>query len=486
MMFVCGGRSGSGKTSFTRRLHESLFMRPRDRRIFWFSFVEGDSRKPISFPGFDFTIFTISLEDGATVEATWRETKGLILEQYPQYLDKICILGTKSDLVAHDFTDEDIPTQRLPTCVPFYGGMKYFATSAVTGSGIEELLLYIANQVHPPPAKQNQLQCFLRNATELLLNIIASAFALQSPRYANDETADTYDLPNDEAVAALCSSPIAVDYDAYHAKHSPWGGSPAKRITSTLIAKPPQFTERANTMFARAQFKGVPIPQPRYPHLREWYITDFVKGRMLLDCWDSLSVFKKFRIACTLRTYISQMRRFSRFTPGSVDGGHIYGNVYDGGERMFYGPFDSSRKFHQWVHDVLNAGWLLVSGARAEHMRCSGNYDPTLIPTEPRFSVDFDQPLVFTHGDLSPSNVILSDDGVLWLVDWADSGYYPRWMEALAAYQYENHCSYWKYLLWFVVGPRLHFQDAWAYFIDRVYKHGSPTPREPVWKTWCM
>ncbi|KIM39117.1 hypothetical protein M413DRAFT_29676 [Hebeloma cylindrosporum] len=90
-------------------------------------------------------------------------------------------------------------------------------------------------------------------------------------------------------------------------------------------------------------------------------------------------------------------------------------------------------------------------------------------------------PLVFTHGDLSLSNVMLSDDGTLWIVDWADSGFYPPWMEALGVYRYENHPQSWKRLRWLIVGPTPLQQKNWEYFGKVCERYASMEPREATW-----
>lgn len=74
--------------------------------------------------------------------------------------------------------------------------------------------------------------------------------------------------------------------------------APTWKIASTLIAKRLGHFERSNNIFVRTH-TNIPVPQPRYLHLKEALITDFIPGSMLLECWDSLSPFYQFCIACT-------------------------------------------------------------------------------------------------------------------------------------------------------------------------------------------
>lgn len=38
-------------------------------------------------------------------------------------------------------------------------------------------------------------------------------------------------------------------------------------------------------------------------------------------------------------------------------------------------------------------------------------------------------PLVLTHLDIHPDNVILDNDNRVWLIDWELAGFYPQWFE---------------------------------------------------------
>jgi thiamine kinase-like enzyme len=58
-----------------------------------------------------------------------------------------------------------------------------------------------------------------------------------------------------------------------------------------------------------------------------------------------------------------------------------------------------------------------------------------------------DYPLVLTHQDLVPRNIIVGDDPdrTLWVVDWGWAGFYPEWWESLAmSAQAVNEEILWK------------------------------------------
>jgi len=42
---------------------------------------------------------------------------------------------------------------------------------------------------------------------------------------------------------------------------------------------------------------------------------------------------------------------------------------------------------------------------------------------------DSSLPLVFTHFDLSPRNLLLDERNRLWVIDFQFSGFYPQWFE---------------------------------------------------------
>ena len=206
----------------------------------------------------------------------------------------------------------------------------------------------------------------------------------------------------------------------------------------------------------------IPVPQPRYPHLSSWLVMDLVPGQMPLECWEKQSSFMKFRIACTLRGYISQLRRLSGITPGTVVGGSVDGILFEDEER---GPFDSSTSFRHWCEMVAHYGWCSII---THHRHVLPSQGPPPYPV-----MGNEWPLVFTHGDLNLGNIMLSEDGVLWIIDWASSGFFPPWLESVAIKIYSDAPSSWRWLRWFIAGTYPQYEYFWDLFIQDVHRFHS-------------
>lgn len=163
-----------------------------------------------------------------------------------------------------------------------------------------------------------------------------------------------------------------------------------------------------------------------------YMVIERIRGRTLEAAWPQLSVLAKLRVACTLRTYVAQLRLLRRSVPGTLDG-----SVSDG--RYF--NIDGSTPFSSYAD--LTAYWnhkLFVS-KRAGHA--------------PHDTKGFDEsaPLVFTHGDLCMRNILLGDDGKVYILDWAWSGFYPQWLEYACMRQAADpEPRLWQWLMPFIAG----------------------------------
>jgi len=260
-------------------------------------------------------------------------------------------------------------------------------------------------------------------------------------------------------INTLVQSPEAVAWDNTLRAHTAEHFISTHRITPTLLAKEINPSERENMSYIR-QHTTIPVPQPPYPHLSSWLVMDLVKGRMLLDCWDAQSAFMKFRIACTMRVYISQLQQLRGSIPGTVAGGIVSGVLFEHEDR---GPFQDFTRFRQYYEMVSESGW--ASSVRAR--RSIGSVQPLAHPSV----MGVRWPLVFTHGDLNLGNIMLSEEGVLWIVDWETSGFFPPWLETVGLRYYHSAPKSWQRFRWFMAGWYPDYEQLWDFFMDDVHRY---------------
>lgn len=121
---------------------------------------------------------------------------------------------------------------------------------------------------------------------------------------------------------------------------------------------------------------------------------------------------------------------------------------------------------------------IAMKAAKAQLSTASKNYLPTTTG-----------PLVFTHHDLAPRNILLDESGRLWLVDWDIAGWYPCYFEYAAMHNFiPEHWTWfarmrWNLITWIAAGywekqkcelERIRFRAG-----RRVHllKHGGPSRR---------
>ncbi|KZT00690.1 uncharacterized protein LAESUDRAFT_731995 [Laetiporus sulphureus 93-53] len=146
---------------------------------------------------------------------------------------------------------------------------------------------------------------------------------------------------------------------------------------------------------------------------------EFVPGRTLDQCWSSLSLWRKVKIIWTLRGYVKQLRQVHyRPAEGELRPGPI-GEQPQECEGLCFtdygaGPFSNYAELAEWFSHKLSV---------AQRMKKAS------ILARP---FDASMPLVLTHLDLAPRNLLLGNDNRLWVLDWGLSGFYPRWFEYAA------------------------------------------------------
>ncbi|KAM5534660.1 hypothetical protein V8D89_011672 [Ganoderma adspersum] len=185
------------------------------------------------------------------------------------------------------------------------------------------------------------------------------------------------------------------------------------RISDTMIVKHGRvLSVEVETMVFIKQHTRIPVPTVHLLFVLEdstYLVMEYIPGGDLQHLWPNLQETERRQVLSQLQQYVHDLRAI---TPPSAVPGPIGGDVCRG--RWFSefgaGPFKS--------HQELVAWW----NSKLPPTRDRGDASDVA----ERFQAD--HPLVFTHGDLAPRNLILRD-GVLWVVDWEQAGWYPAYLE---------------------------------------------------------
>ncbi|KAI5994785.1 kinase-like domain-containing protein [Pisolithus albus] len=285
----------------------------------------------------------------------------------------------------------------------------------------------------------------------MLADALDTILTFVAPETMSDRihSSDVDELSDDAIRALVRRAPrVHPDYNVF-------------KLTPTTAMKITHFTQEdaidcpeANAI--RLVSSKTTIPVPRVHRVmkgrRDFLIVmDYIKGQTLAEVWPTFSEWRKFSIAFTLRCYVRQLRRLkaSPTTPPgplSEQGPQICESPVFGQVQSCRGPFASYSEFSTWFNE-----------------RCKMGLDARRLPEDhPSRKKKFDdsEPMVLTHQDINLRNIILGDDGRLWLVDWEWSGYYPPWFEFVTTQrQAEDPIisgtddELWKSLIPFICGP---------------------------------
>ncbi|KAI0905956.1 kinase-like protein [Ustulina deusta] len=153
--------------------------------------------------------------------------------------------------------------------------------------------------------------------------------------------------------------------------------------------------------------KHTTIPVPRvYATTSKTITMDYIEGIGLDKAWNSLSDVDRVEITNQLRSYLDQLRAIK----GSYVGGVGRTPAID--ERRFSdegGPFESEAEWNDF----------LLEGAPC----------PEILKSIVRSQLRTDHEIVFTHGDLHPSNIIVRNGRIAAIIDWELAGFYPEYHE---------------------------------------------------------
>ncbi|PVH95055.1 phosphotransferase family protein [Periconia macrospinosa] len=186
-------------------------------------------------------------------------------------------------------------------------------------------------------------------------------------------------------------------------------------------------TEAINLWAIRRIFQNaIPVPEVYGWRVRErqgkspevYIYMQLVQGLRLDQQWPELSTTDKYAICSDLRAMVSRLRglRDSELQ-------QVIGSIYHGlaSDRCLQGlpllrPFLSRVEFHDWL------SWLWRRKVP----------DPQSLEDPWRALLPDNGPVVFTHGDLRPANIIVTMNSpfkIVAIVDWEQAGWYPDYWE---------------------------------------------------------
>ncbi|KAK0441504.1 kinase-like domain-containing protein [Desarmillaria tabescens] len=254
----------------------------------------------------------------------------------------------------------------------------------------------------------------------------------------------------DEQVLGLC---YAVPSEAWDKEESPTGMLP--HITSGIVAKSmlipvDGMPSEALILNLVHEATNIPVPQVRRvvtSHFKAVILMDYIPGARLSDVWHELSLFRKIRVAMTLRSYILQLRSIRHpraLIPGPMASGNRAMTCWS--PRIFGTMIESRGPFASYddLSSFFNTRQTMSLGASSE----LENFDDS-------------SHLVLVHHDLNMRNIILGDDGQIWLIDWGWSGFYPPWWEYVSMKkQAEKNWAFMVLFIPFICDPFFR-QDMW-------------------------
>ncbi|KAK7690236.1 hypothetical protein QCA50_006890 [Cerrena zonata] len=201
--------------------------------------------------------------------------------------------------------------------------------------------------------------------------------------------------------------------------------NPVKLITPDVVMKRGGEVEVISTNFVR-NHTTIPVPRcgriihdPMENKHHAFVCTEYIPGCTLAECWEELGWWTRFRVIITLREYVRQLRNLRHTVPGPINHEACRGSVFADNSA---GPFEDYAAFSAFFN------------RQYDHQK---EYKPRYIANVQK-PFDDSGPLVFSHHDMHMRNIILGEDGQLWLIDWDLAGFYPIFFEYCAIKMFES------------------------------------------------
>lgn len=185
--------------------------------------------------------------------------------------------------------------------------------------------------------------------------------------------------------------------------------------------------KEAETISFISQNTTIPVPKilGAYTHDSKGYIVmSRIRGTPLSDSLHSLSSSEYDSIAADMKTYLDQLRgltieKFEKSSfIGSIGGGECKDKIFCSGSDK-RGPFTTESEMYSNICERLC------------DLRSWGNPKPdhSMHFIRRMYSENSNHAIRFTHGDLSPGNIMIENGHVVGILDWQEAGWYPEYWE---------------------------------------------------------
>ncbi|KAH9996375.1 hypothetical protein F4779DRAFT_607020 [Xylariaceae sp. FL0662B] len=175
---------------------------------------------------------------------------------------------------------------------------------------------------------------------------------------------------------------------------------------------------------------------------------DRIPGKTLETAWPELGWIESLRLAFQLRHHIRRLRSAVSTSAGSLATGKCKSYYLE--DSFGLPPRATCHQVNAFLNfwaSFVNIG-VEVKKTPAEHAIC------------PRPVFSYSRPFVFTHHDLAPRNIMLDPKGQLWLTDWDEAGFYPKFFEYAGMYNFiytqsgwdKSAMRRWKIFAWIAGG----------------------------------
>lgn len=171
-----------------------------------------------------------------------------------------------------------------------------------------------------------------------------------------------------------------------------------------------------------------------------------VDGPDLMESWHSLGWISTFRLGLQLRGMVQKMRTTTSPTAGSLGTGLCRSFWIEDRHRL---PLSPSARV---IACVVNFWYNHVSFKREAAKTAEDHAASVAGPLAPA-------PLVLTHRDLAPRNLMVDGSNRLWIIDWDYAGWYPAYFEYASMHNFNVPPAWglldryrWNVFVWLATG----------------------------------